>query len=146
MGNFKKFTKLSKDFGELDDKLIIQHFHYIHTMTYTMYSLNFSTLKITYYLSFPVIQEFETLMQESIKEVINIHKYKFFFYAGLRAGPRASPCGPQAYASRARAGLRAHYPGPSHVFSAGQALIAIPSYSVSTIITTARDSHIYSHQ
>ena len=41
--------KLSKDFGELDDKLIIQHFHHIHlhTMTYTMYSLNFSTLKNT---------------------------------------------------------------------------------------------------
>jgi len=47
LGNFKKFTKLSKDFGRLDDKLIIQHFHHIHTMTYTMYSLNFSTLKIT---------------------------------------------------------------------------------------------------
>jgi len=31
-------------------------------------------------LSFPVIQEFETLMQESIKEVINIHKCKFFFF------------------------------------------------------------------
>jgi len=45
LGNFKKFTKLSKDFGELYDKLIIQHFHDIHTMTYTMYSLNFSTLK-----------------------------------------------------------------------------------------------------
>jgi len=31
----------------LDDKLIIQHFHHIHihTMTCTMYSLNFSTLK-----------------------------------------------------------------------------------------------------
>jgi len=51
LGNFKKFTKLSKDFGELDDKLIIQHFHHIHihihTMTYTMYFLNFSTLKNT---------------------------------------------------------------------------------------------------
>jgi len=49
LGNFKKFTKLSKDFGELDDKLIIQdiHIHHIHTITYTMYSLNFSTLKIT---------------------------------------------------------------------------------------------------
>jgi len=33
LGNFKKFTKLSKDFGKLDDKLIIQHFHHIHTMT-----------------------------------------------------------------------------------------------------------------
>jgi len=37
---FKKFTKLSKDFEELDDKLIIQHFHHIHTMTYTMYYLH----------------------------------------------------------------------------------------------------------
>ena len=27
--NFNKFTKLSKNFGELDDKLIIQHFHHI---------------------------------------------------------------------------------------------------------------------
>jgi len=45
--NFKKFTKLSKDFGKLDDKLIIQHFHDIHIMTYTMYSLYFSTLQIT---------------------------------------------------------------------------------------------------
>ena len=39
---FNKFKKLSKDFKELDDKLIILHFHHIHTMTYTMYSLNFS--------------------------------------------------------------------------------------------------------
>jgi len=45
--NLKKFTKFSKDFGELDDKLIIQHFHHIHTMTSTMYSLNFNTLTIT---------------------------------------------------------------------------------------------------
>jgi len=47
--NFKKFTKLNKDFWKLDDKLIIQHFHhiYIHTMTYTMYFLNLSTLKNT---------------------------------------------------------------------------------------------------
>jgi len=46
--NFKKFTKLSKDFGKFDNKLII-HFHHIHihTMTYIMYSLNFSTLKNT---------------------------------------------------------------------------------------------------
>jgi len=48
----------------------------------------------------------------------------FFFknFAGLRAGPRrlrASPCGPQAYAGQARAGLRAHYPGPPRIFSAG---------------------------
>jgi len=53
--------------------------------------------------------------------------------AGPR-GPRASPCGPRAYAGRARAGLRAQYPGPPRVFfaglragPAGQALIAIPS-------------------
>jgi len=31
-------------------------------------------------LSFAVIQEFEMLMQECIKEVINIHKCKFFFF------------------------------------------------------------------
>jgi len=38
--NFKKFTKLlNKDFGKLDNKLIIQHFHhiYIRTLTYNMY-------------------------------------------------------------------------------------------------------------
>jgi len=47
--NFNKFTKLSKDFGELDNKLITQHFHHIHicTLTYTMYSSNFSTFKNT---------------------------------------------------------------------------------------------------
>jgi len=28
--NFNKLTKLSKNFEELDDKLIIQHFHHIH--------------------------------------------------------------------------------------------------------------------
>jgi len=41
--DFKKFTKLSEDFGELDNKLIIQHFHHIHihTMTYTIYSVFF---------------------------------------------------------------------------------------------------------
>jgi len=38
--------------GELDDKLIIQHFHHIQTMTYTMYYLNFSTLKTTIILVF----------------------------------------------------------------------------------------------
>ena len=45
--NFNKFTKLSKDFGDLDDKLIIQHFHHIliRTLTCTMYSSNFNTLK-----------------------------------------------------------------------------------------------------
>jgi len=42
-------------------------------------------------LSFPVIQEFGTLMQESIKKVTDIHKWKFFF---MRA------CGP------ARVGLK----------------------------------------
>jgi len=60
-------------------------------------------------LSFPVIQEFEMLMQESIKEVINIHKCKFFFLI---------LCG---LAGRARAGLRAHYLGPPRVFYAGRA-------------------------
>jgi len=47
-------------------------------MTYTMYSLNFSTLKKIYTCIFSVIHKFETLMQESIKKVINIHKCKFF--------------------------------------------------------------------
>jgi len=28
--NLNNFTNLSKDFGKLDDKLIIQYFHYIH--------------------------------------------------------------------------------------------------------------------
>ena len=39
LGNFNKFTKLSKNFGELNNKLIIQHYHDIHirTLTYTMY-------------------------------------------------------------------------------------------------------------
>ena len=49
-GNFKKFTKLlSKVFRELDDKLIIHRFHHIHihTLTFKMYSSNFSTLKNT---------------------------------------------------------------------------------------------------
>ena len=47
LGNFNKFNKLSKDFGPLNDKLIIQHFHHIHicTLTCTMYSSNVSTLK-----------------------------------------------------------------------------------------------------
>jgi len=46
--NFNKLTKLSKDVGKFDDKLIIQHVHHIHicTLTYTMYFSNFSTLKI----------------------------------------------------------------------------------------------------
>jgi len=87
-------------------------------------------------LSFPIIQEFEMLMQESIKEVINIYKYKFFFFFlnFMRVcGPQASPCGPRAYADRARAGLRTQYPGPPRIFSAGlragpagQTLIATP--------------------
>ena len=48
LGKFNKLTKLSKDFGKLNDKLIIHHFHHIHigTLTYTMYS-NFNTLKNT---------------------------------------------------------------------------------------------------
>jgi len=65
LGNFNKFIKLSKDFGELDDKLIIQHFHHIHIriLICTMYSSNFSTLKKYIILVFSSIQEFETLMQ-----------------------------------------------------------------------------------
>ena len=49
LGNFNKFTKLSKNFGELNDKLIIQYFHhiYIRTLTYTMYFSNFNTFKNT---------------------------------------------------------------------------------------------------
>jgi len=35
--NFKKFTKLGKDFGELDDKLIIQYFHHIHICTLNVF-------------------------------------------------------------------------------------------------------------
>jgi len=34
LGNFNKFTKLSKDFGELNNKLIIQHFYHIHIRTF----------------------------------------------------------------------------------------------------------------
>ena len=47
--NFNKFIKVSKDFEELNDKLIIQRFHDIHirTLTYTMYSSNFNTFKNT---------------------------------------------------------------------------------------------------
>jgi len=47
--NFRKFTKLIKDFEEFDDKLIIQHFYHIdiRTMTYTMYYSHFSTLNNT---------------------------------------------------------------------------------------------------
>jgi len=32
---FKKFTKLNKDFGELDNKLIIQHYNHIYIRTFT---------------------------------------------------------------------------------------------------------------
>jgi len=48
MENFNKFTKLNKDFGKLDDKLIIQHFHHIRicNLAYTIYYSNFSTFKI----------------------------------------------------------------------------------------------------
>jgi len=44
-------------------------------------------------LSFSVIQKFETLMQKSIKEVINIHKCKFFIFlilCGLARAGRGS--------------------------------------------------------
>jgi len=55
-------------------------------------------------------------MEEFIKEVINIHKCKFFFliYAGLWAGPRDL----RAYVGRTYAGLQVHYPGPTRIFSA----------------------------
>jgi len=48
MKNLNKFIILSKEFGKFDDKLIIQHFHhiYIYTLTYMIYSSNFSTFKI----------------------------------------------------------------------------------------------------
>jgi len=46
-------------------------------------------------LSFPIIQEFETLMQESIKVVINIHKCKFFTSLQAAANPRGAR-GPRA--------------------------------------------------
>jgi len=60
------------------------------------------------------------LMQESIKEVINIHKCNFFFNFMRACGPRASPCGSRAYAGRARTSLRTHYPGPPRVFPASR--------------------------
>jgi len=57
VGNFNKLTKLSKDFGELNNKFIIQHSHHIHirTLKYTMYFLNFNTFKNTQKISFPLI-------------------------------------------------------------------------------------------
>jgi len=62
------------------------------------------------------------LMQESIKEVINIHKCKFFLFlilCGLAGRPaRAAGCR-LARAGPAHTGLRAHYSGPPRVFSAG---------------------------
>jgi len=47
--NLTSSQKLSKNFGKLDDKLIIQYFHHIHicTLTYTIYFSNFSTFKNT---------------------------------------------------------------------------------------------------
>jgi len=44
---------LSKDFEKVNDKLIIQYFYHIHicTLTYMIYSSNFSILKNTEYLS-----------------------------------------------------------------------------------------------
>ena len=76
-------------------------------------------------MSFPIIQEFEMLMQEFIKEVINIHKCKFFFFFLILCGLAD------------REPMRAHYPGPPRVFyaglragPAGQALIAIPNNNI----------------
>jgi len=42
--NFNMFTKLNKNLGELNGKLIIQHFYHIHihTLTCMMNSSNFS--------------------------------------------------------------------------------------------------------
>jgi len=37
-------------------------------------------------LSFSVIQEFETLMQESKKKLIDIHKWRVFFIRVCRSG------------------------------------------------------------
>jgi len=69
-------------------------------------------------------------MQESIKKVTNIHKWKFFFSTGLRAGPLRL----HAYAGRATVGLQVHYLGPLCIFFTGlqacrigQADIAIPT-------------------
>jgi len=72
LGKFNKSTKLSKDFGVLNDRLIIQYFHRIHirTLTYTMHSLNFSTLKnIIYFFS---IHTKIWNIHESKRKVINI--------------------------------------------------------------------------
>jgi len=69
-------------------------------------------------LSFSVIQEFEMLMQESIKEVINIHKCNFLFFFIL--------CG-----FAGRPAWAADLCGPSPHGPAGQALIAIPNFRAS---------------
>jgi len=78
LGNFKKFTKLSK--RELDNKLIIQHFHHIHihTMTYTMYFLNFSTLKKYIIVVFSNYTRIWNINARVHKKITNIYKCKFF--------------------------------------------------------------------
>ena len=52
-----------------------------------MHSLNFSALQNILYLSFLVIQKVGTLMQEFIKKVTNMHKYKFFFFIRAAGQP-----------------------------------------------------------
>jgi len=39
--NINKYTKLSKDFGELNDKLAIEHFDGIHIHTFDIYNVFF---------------------------------------------------------------------------------------------------------
>ena len=103
MKNFKKFTKLLiKYFGKLNDKLIIQHFFHIHirTLTYKMYSSNFSTLKNIQYLYFPIIQEFRTLTRKSKKKSNWYIQVQFSFYVDMSFG------GPTT------TGLRVYCPSP----------------------------------
>jgi len=89
---FNKFIKLRKDFGKLNDKLIIQHVDHIHirTFTYTMNSSNCRTFKNTSRLSFPLIQEFVTFIQKSTRKVTNIYKCNFFY---ADRGPTRTGCG-----------------------------------------------------
>ena len=86
-------------------------------------------------MSFLVIQEFEMLMQESIKKVINIHKCKLFFFK-FYVNLRADSHGLRTYAGQATTGLRAHNPDPPHIFFTdlragltGQALIVTPNFN-----------------
>jgi len=91
--NFNKFTKLSKDFRKLNDKLIIQHLHHIHIRTLTYAWLILQILANSNFHS----QEFGTFMQKFRRKVTNINKFKsFFFLCGSRASlphPGSSPYG-----------------------------------------------------